>query len=101
MRKTTEEMEQPAKQWQMEALNTELKEVNSKLDNIMRSQNSYVSQAQLKEVERKTKEYADNKVSVLRAKYDPLYRLFWALVTAVAVQAIFLAYQLVVLQQGD
>lgn len=98
--KTTEEMEQPAKQWQMEAINTEIKSVNVKLDNLLSAQNGYVSQVQLEETEKTAKEYTDNQLSVLKAKYDPLYKLFWSLLAAVLAQVGFLIYQLVFNRAG-
>lgn len=98
--KSTQEMEQPAKQWQMEAINTEMKAVNVKLDNLLSTQNGYASQSQLKEIEDKSKAYTDSQLNVLKAKYDPLYKLFWALMTAVLVQAAFLVYQLLIDRPG-
>lgn len=93
-RSTQEEMEQPAKQWQMEAINTEMKSVNSKLDNLLNAQNGYATQSQLEDIEKAAKKYTDDEIAKLKAKYDLPYKLIWAALTAAVVQTIYLAYQL-------
>jgi hypothetical protein len=92
--KSTEEMEQPAKQWQVEAVNVQLKEVSHKLDQLLQSQKDYVTHSQLEETSKQHREYTDDKVRVLETKYGPIYRLFWALMTAICIEAALIAFQI-------
>lgn len=85
--KTTQEMEQPAKQYQIEAIHVQLKSANDKLDNLLQIQNDYVTHPQLQESERKQKEYVDT-------KYGPIYKLFWAALTALVVASALIVLQL-------
>jgi hypothetical protein len=91
---TTAEMEQPAKQWQIEAVILGQKLSNDKLDQILEAQKNYVTHADLEEAAKKSAEYTDAKVEVLNTKYGPIYKLFWALIVAVCVQAALLVFQL-------
>ena len=89
MTTTTEEMEQPAKQWQMAAVQTELKGVNEKLDTLIEAARGYAAHADVEMAAKESRAYTDQKVKELKAvteaKYDPFVKLTWALITAICI----------------
>lgn len=99
---TTEQMEQPAKQWQMVAVEKELKEINIKLDRFINTAEGYASRAELELVKKEMREYVEDKVKeakgIIDAKYDPIYKLFWAIITAVILELIGIVF--LVLNRG-
>lgn len=92
--KSTEEMEQPAKQWQVEAVTVQLNSVNLKLDQLLQSQKDYVTHSQLDEHTKQQAEYTDSKIKVIETKYDPITKLFWALVTAICIEGGLIGFQM-------
>lgn len=80
--KTTEEMEQPAKQYQIEAVTVQLNSVNLKLDQLLLGQKDYVTHTQLEEAKKQIEE-----------KYGPIYKLFWVFITAIVIEGALIAFQ--------
>lgn len=95
MTSSTDEMEQPAKQWQVKSVQEELERVNDKLDTILDVTKHYVTQGQLDAIAKDNRDYTDNKVTILEGKYGPIYKLFWALIVAIVVEAAVAVFILV------
>lgn len=85
--KTAEEMEQPAKIYHIDAVMRQLDLVDKKVDQILDGQKDYVIHAQLEEAEKRMREYVDT-------KYGPIYKLFWAVLTALIVASALIMLQL-------
>ena len=91
-RVSTNEMEQPAKQWQIADMQKELQMVNNKLDTLIEAAKVYVSQEQLNKTLAEAKDYTDDKQRLVEERYGPIYKLFWAAITAIVVQAGLIAF---------
>lgn len=91
---TVEEMEQPAKQWQVEAVNVQLKamdaNINSKMDQLLKGSEAYATKEELLEVKKDAREYTDAKFK----EVAPFIKIFWAVITAVIVAAVLMYFQL-------
>lgn len=90
-----DEMEKPAKQWQVAAIQKDIHDLNTKMDQLLQASNSYVTQQDLEDHSKESNKYITNQVALIRAKYDPIYKLFWALITAVAIESAVLVLQIV------
>lgn len=91
---SVEEDEKPAKRYQINAIQKELKGINTKLDQILEAQKNYVTHTELESTEKLLKDYTDEKFNTVETKYGPIYKLFWALISAVCIEAALLAFQL-------
>lgn len=79
---TTDEMERPAKQYQIDAVNVQLTMVNEKLDQILEGQKAYVTH----------KEFLAYKKQI-DEKYGPIYKLFWLFIAALLIEGGLIAFQ--------
>lgn len=92
---TQEDMEKPAKQWQVADIQKDLKTLNGKIDQLLDTSKSYVTTQQLKDSELAQQKFVTEQVIVIKTKYDPIYRMFWALMTGVVVETAVIVLQFV------
>lgn len=85
-------MEQSAKQWQIADMQKELQLVNGKLDTLIEAARVYVTQDQLRHTIKEAREYTDDKQKLIEERYGPIYKLFWAAITGIVVQAGLIAF---------
>lgn len=88
-----EEMEQPAKRWQVQAIQDQVQTANKKLDVLIAK--DYITPKELIESEKKLIDFVNGKIEVIETKYSPIYKLFWALMTAIVIESGLLVFQLV------
>ena len=85
MTQTTDEMEQPAKQWQMAAIQAELKVISGQITQLLDTATNYATHKDVQEATERQQAYTDEKYNVLEAKIGPIVKLFWTLVTALVI----------------
>lgn len=87
--KSTEEMEQPAKRWEVAAISEQVKVANNKLDIL-------INQPRI--TKEQVSEMIDSRIKDVHAKYDPVYSAAkWfagVLIVAVVGQVVYLWFQL-------
>lgn len=88
-----DEMEKAAKQWQVADIQKDLKALDGKMDQLLVASKSYVTNQQLKDSEVAQQKLVNDSLTVIRTKYDPIYRMFWALMTGVVIETAVLVLQ--------
>lgn len=88
-----DEMEKPAKQWQVADMQKDLKTLNGKMDQLLITSKAYITVQQLKDSEVAQQKLLNESLTVIRTKYDPIYRMFWALMTGVVIETAVLVLQ--------
>lgn len=90
-----DEMEKPAKQWQVADIQKDTKALNRKMDQLLDTSKSYVTIQQLSSSQLEQQRFVTEQITVVRTKYDPIYRMFWALMTGVVLETAVLVLQFV------
>lgn len=88
-----DEMEKPAKQWQVADIQKDIHQLDKKMDQLLETANSYVTRHELEESGKTSINFVTEQIVLLKAKYDPIYKLFWALITAVVIETAVLVLQ--------
>lgn len=88
-----DEMEKPAKQWQVADIQKDLKILDGKMDQLLITSKAYVTDQQLKDSEVAQQKLLNESLVVIRTKYDPIYKMFWALMTGVVIETAVLVLQ--------
>lgn len=91
---TVDEAEQPAKQWQVNDINKQLTAMNKKIDKLLDVQSGFVTHTEASEMIKVEREFQEGKHAELRAKYDPIVKLFWTLIGAVVVEMALIVLQI-------
>lgn len=88
-----EDMEKPAKQWQVADIQKDLKILDGKIDQLLDTSKSYVTDKQLQDSELAQQKFITDQIMIIRTKYDPIYKMFWALLTAIVIETVVLVLQ--------
>ncbi len=82
--RSQEESEQPAKVYQLDAVDFKVNQINDKLDKLLEQTSGLVTPSQLKAVEDSIKAYVDDEVEKVHLEYGPLKRnVTWLLRTMI------------------
>lgn len=96
--KSQQELEQPVKYYQLQAVETKLDHALKQLDTIVTQTSGLVTLGQLEEAKKTTKEYIDDEVIKVHLDYKPLKNKYNAIIgtaiTAVIVQLIYIIFNL-------
>ena len=96
--KTQTELEQPAKVYQLNAVENKLDHALKQLDTIVNQTSGLATTQQLEEVKKITKEYTDDEITKVRIEYKPIIirvnAITGTLVTAVVLQLIYILFNL-------
>lgn len=68
------ELEQPAKNYQLKAVEAELKHISEKINVVINQTNGLATTVALEEAQKDMKDYVDNKVELVHSEYGPLKR---------------------------
>jgi hypothetical protein len=97
--RSQQESEQPAKVYQLDAVDAKVDTINTKLDTLLRQTSGLVTTSQLSEAERDVKEYVNDALEKVHLEYRPfkrnaswLTKLVIGQIVTVTIAALFTAW---------